>query len=71
MPTYKVVSIEENDKKTHIIITVKDTWNDCVKETIKITKGQKIFLDWLIDNDYIVNEYEFEKGPPKVVDLTN
>ena len=72
MPIYNIVATDENDKKTDIIITIRGDWrDDDIREVIKITKEQKVLLDWLIDNDYVSTEYSFEEGLPEVTDLTN
>lgn len=69
MPVYNITT-NENDKKTNIIMTIKDGWGDTIKGLIRITKDQKILLDWLIDNDYISDDYTFTEGSPDVEDLT-
>lgn len=56
--------------KEEKIYTFYNSYTDDVYRTIKITKEQNRFLDWLIDQGYIIDSVEINPGYPDVTDLT-
>ena len=56
--------------KEEKIYTFYNSYTYDIYRTVKITKEQNKFLDWLIDQGYILDTIEINPGYPDVEDLT-